>query len=42
MKGTNLLNNMFDGFSRLPLSDKEYFFEIIKKGLLKNKEINFR
>jgi hypothetical protein len=37
MEGANLLNNMFDGFSKLPLSDKEYFLEVIKKRLIEEK-----
>jgi hypothetical protein len=37
MEGTNLLNNMFEGFSKLPLSDKEYFLEVIKKRIIEEK-----
>jgi len=37
MEVTNLLSNMFEGFSKLPLSDKEYFLEVIKKRLIEEK-----
>jgi len=37
MESTNLLDNMFNNFSRLPLSNKEYFLEVIKKRLIEEK-----